>query len=197
MEVKRVITVYAEATPNPAALKFVSNRMIYNGWVEYNTVRDAYQSPFATQLFEFSCVKSIFISQNFVTITKTDDTVWEDVMNILREFIKSYLQEENTIFEVMPTPIVMKQAQASNPLTDKENEQIAAQIEAVLDEYVKPAVEQDGGAIYFQSFKDGVVSVLLKGSCSGCPSSTVTLKAGIENLLKRMVPEVTEVVQVF
>ena len=185
-----VITVYAESTPNPASLKFVTNRLLLQGTVEYLKREQAVNSPFAQQLFDFSCVTGIFITNNFVTITKTADTDWHDVMNIIREFIKSYLTSEDPIFTDTAEPKPIERVELSN----EENHHIEEQIKQILDEYIRPAVEMDGGAIHLKSFHDGVVTVKLKGSCSGCPSSTVTLKSGIERLLKNMVPEVAEVV---
>lgn len=187
----KVTTVYAESTPNPEAMKFVANRMLFEGSIEFPDRDSARNSPFVSQLFDFSCVKSVFLAQNFVTITKTADSSWDDIMPILREFIKSYLSSEDAIMENSAAAPVL---QEQRTLSSSENAAIENQIRQILDEYVKPAVEQDGGAIDFKSFDKGVVTVTLRGSCSGCPSSTITLKAGIENILKRMVPEVNEVV---
>jgi NFU1 iron-sulfur cluster scaffold homolog, mitochondrial len=188
----KVVTIYAESTPNPEAMKFVANRKLFEGSIEYPNRESALSSPFASQLFEFSCVQGVFLASNFVTITKTPDSRWEDVMSILREFIKSYLSSDDVIVDERTA---LAQSSLARPsLTPGENAAIEQQIREILDEYVRPAVEQDGGAIDFKSFEAGVVTVTLRGSCSGCPSSTITLKAGIENILKRMVPEVTEVV---
>lgn len=188
----KAIIVYAESTPNPEALKFVANRKLFEGSIEYPDRQSAVHSPFVSQLFEFNCVKSVFMASNFVTITKTPDTVWEDVVPILREFIKGYLSSDEVIVEERAS-LASQTAPALN-LSQDENAKLEHQIKEILEEYIRPAVEQDGGAIDLKSFHNGVVTVTLKGSCSGCPSSTITLKAGIENLLKRMVPEVSEVV---
>lgn len=185
--------VYAESTPNPATMKFVANRvLLIDNSVEYTAIADARGSELATELFRFPFVKSVYIANNFVTVTKQDTTDWYDVMNELREYIKHFLEEGRTpvgFVEHKPKP---QPENISQELKGSTTE-IETQIISILDEYIKPAVEQDGGEISFHSFKDGIVTVMLKGSCSGCPSSTLTLKAGIEELLKRMVPGVERV----
>ena len=190
MEIKKVITVYAESTPNPAAMKFVLNSYILDeGSVEYTSRDQAMNCPLAMQLFNFSGISGVFITANFITLTKNSDVDWYETMGIFREFIKSYIERGQAIF-------TGPKEQIADPEIDRTKTASALETKIIetLDEYVKPAVEQDGGAIHFKSFADGVVTVVLKGSCSGCPSSTQTLKGGIENLLKRIVPEVTEVV---
>jgi Fe-S cluster biogenesis protein NfuA len=176
------INVYTESTPNPATMKFIVNKLLINGSVDYPTKESAENSPFAKELYKFSFVNGVFFASNFVTVTKTEGTVWDDVEPILKEFVKGAVESE-----------LKAQIEEAAPVnfegTDSE-----IKIQQILEDYVRPAVEQDGGAIHYKSFTDGVVTVELRGSCSGCPSSTVTLKAGIENLLKRMVPEVTEVI---
>lgn len=206
---KKVYTVYSEMTPNPNSMKFVASRILLDeGKVEYHNKQEATECPLATQLFDFSGVKSIFITSNFVTVTKEAAFDWYEITNILREFIQSFLNTGGRIFgsgfisrELQP-PAHTPSTLASGPKTEEtivqptatELVEIENQIKQMLDEYVRPAVEGDGGAIDFKSFDDGIVTVVLKGSCSGCPSSTITLKSGIENLLKRMIPEVKEVV---
>jgi NFU1 iron-sulfur cluster scaffold homolog, mitochondrial len=186
------ITVYAESTPNPAAMKFVCNVMLLDeGSVEYLTVNDAVECPLAKQLFAFSGVKGVFITANFVTVIKEPGIDWYEITGILREFIRGFLAAGEKIFTANP---FKKETQQINQQKIESTPETEQKIISLLEEYVKPAVEQDGGAINFRSFKDGIVTVTLKGSCSGCPSSTLTLKSGIENLLKSMVPEVTEVV---
>lgn len=190
MEIKKVITVYAEATPNPAAMKFVVNRyLLEEGSVEYTSKDQAKNCPLAMQLFGFSGISGVFITTNFVTLTKNSDVDWYETMGIFREFIKSYLESGQPVFT---GPV----EQIADPEIDrtKTASAIETKIIETLDEYVKPAVEQDGGAIHFKSFSDGIVTLVMKGSCSGCPSSTQTLKGGIEKLLKSLVPEVNEVV---
>ncbi len=177
------INVYTESTPNPATMKFIVNKLLINGSVDYPTKESASNSPFAQELFKFSFVNGVFFASNFVTVTKFEGDSWDDIMPILKEFVKGAVESELKVQ-------IEEQEEAGNfEGTDTE-----VKIQQILHDYVRPAVEQDGGAITYKSFEEGVVTVELRGSCSGCPSSTVTLKAGIENLLKRMVPEVTEVV---
>lgn len=197
--------VYAELTPNPNSVKFVADRLLlFEGTVEYKSKAEAIDCPIAYQLFDFTGIKSVFITTNFITITKEADIDWYEITNILREFIKGFLNSGEKLFlknpvqeiEEVQVPITSNivTPQEKQPLQNNtESAIIEDKIKNMLDEFVRPAVEGDGGAIDFKSFKDGVVTVVLKGSCSGCPSSTLTLKAGIENLLKRMIPEVSEV----
>lgn len=180
---QELVNIYAEATPNPETMKFVANRMILpNDSADFQSREAALRSPLASALFEKPYVNAVFIMNNFVTITKLSTFDWSDIMQELRDFVKNYLESG--------APIV-------NPREEKlsleEVSEVEQKIKDLLDMHVKPAVEMDGGAISFKSFDEGVVKVVLKGACSGCPSSTITLKAGIENLLKRMVPEVEAV----
>ncbi len=193
------VTVYAESTPNPSAMKFVCNILLLEeAVVEYNKVEETIDCPLARQLFAFSGVKSVFISSNFITVTKESAIDWFEITNILREFIRGFLMSGEKLF--LNNPFLKQEEKSSAKNQDvthipvEGQAAIEQQIVQMLDEYVKPAVEQDGGAIHFRSFNNGVVTVALKGSCSGCPSSTLTLKSGIENLLMKMVPQVTEVV---
>ncbi len=187
---KILINVYAEATPNPEAMKFVVNKyLLEEGSVEYNTIEQAENSPLAKQLFAFSGINSIFISSNFVTLSKASDIDWYELIPIIRTFIKTFIENGEQVF-TGPT----EQVADSTIERTKTASAIETKIIETLEEYVRPAVEQDGGAIHFKSFEEGVVTLVLKGSCSGCPSSAVTLKGGIENLLKRLIPEVSEVV---
>lgn len=187
---KKVWTVYAESTPNPATMKFVASQfLLLEGHVEYTDPAQAANCPLARRLFEFSGITGVFIMSNFVTITKREGIEWFEFMPILREFIKSYLESGDPVF----TGPANQMADASIGRTTVGNE-LEDRIIATLDEYVKPAVEQDGGAIQFKSFEDGKVTVILQGACSGCPSSTMTLKSGIEQLLRTIIPEVKEVV---
>jgi len=163
-------------------MKFIVNKLLINGSVDYPTKESAEHSPFAKELYKFSFVNGVFFASNFVTVTKTEGSDWNDLEPIVKEFVKGAVEAE---YKVQ----IEEQEEVQFEGTDAE-----IKIQQILQDYVRPAVEQDGGAIHYKSFTDGVVTVELRGSCSGCPSSTVTLKAGIENLLKRMVPEVTEVV---
>lgn len=192
------VTVYAEATPNPTAMKFVvSTWLLPDAIAEYASAEETVNSsPLAYELFTFPYIKNVFITQNFVSITKTDDVDWFEVTTELRMFIKEFIANGGEAITMLPPPKKIVEPEFIDTPNNFDHNEAVAKIMGVLDEYVRPAVEQDGGAITFQSFKDGIVSVALQGSCSGCPSSTVTLKNGIENLLKRMVPEVKEVVAV-
>ncbi|SIS64841.1 NifU family protein [Belliella pelovolcani] len=183
---KRPTTIYMEANPNPNSLKFVVNFMLVDDGIsfDYPDAASAGNSPLALELFNFAAVDRVFIASNFVTVTKKEDVDWIEIQDIVRNQIKTYLESGQA-------PVKAEFDQ--DPLFDENDSEVVKKIKGILDEYIRPAVEQDGGAIVFHSFQDGIVKVLLQGSCSGCPSSTVTLKAGIENLLTRMLPEVKEV----
>ena len=194
--VKSPVMLYTEQTPNPETLKFVTNKMLYRGTADFKEETIANEwSELASALFKFPYVKGVYICNNFVTVTKEFNYSWEDIMLLLKEFIKSWVTEEKAIikdgFEEAMAEIESKSAEYN--YTGDEVE-LVKKIKDLIDTYVKPAVEMDGGNIEFKSYNQGVVTVILQGSCSGCPSSTVTLKSGIEGMLKRMVPEVTEVV---
>lgn len=194
--IKSPVMLYTEQTPNPETLKFVTNKMLYRGTADFKEEALAREwSELAASLFNFPYVKGVYICNNFVTITKEFTYQWEDIMLPLKEFIKSYLNEEKPVLadgfeEAMKS---LEKEKASKLYTGDEAV-LVEKIKELIDTYVKPAVEMDGGNIEFKSFDKGVVTVILQGACSGCPSSTVTLKSGIEGMLKRMVPEVTEVV---
>lgn len=185
---KRHVTLYLEANPNPNSLKFVANFMLLpeGQTYDFSDSASAEASPLAQLLFEKPYVARVFFMSNFVTVTKDADTEWIEIQAELKALIQQYLESGRAL--------VTKQAEApAKAAASGPQSEIEAQIIHILDEYVRPAVESDGGAIQFHSFEDGVVKVLLQGSCSGCPSSTITLKAGIENLLKRQIPEVQSV----
>lgn len=189
--------LYTEQTPNPESLKFVTNRMLYRGTADFREADLAREwSPLATALFEFPYVKNVYICNNFVTITKEFNYAWEDIMLNLKDFIKKYVEEGGEVvkegFEAAMAAIEAERG-ASYEYSEEDAE-IARKIKELIETYVKPAVEMDGGNIEFKSYKDGVVTVIMQGACSGCPSSTVTLQSGIEGMLKRMVPEVKSVV---
>lgn len=179
---KRNVTLYLEANPNPNSLKFVANFMLLPEGVSFDfpDAASAENSPLAQQLFAYDFVERVFLMSNFVTVTKKSDVEWPEVQGQLKQTIQQYLEEERAL--------VLQDAAVTSQQPNENDTEIEKQIKGILDEYIRPAVESDGGAIQFHSFEDGVVKVLLQGSCSGCPSSTVTLKAGIENLLKRMLP---------
>jgi len=183
-----IIDVYTEMTPNPASMKFVVNKMLLpNRIAEFGDISAAGKSPLATELFGFPYIKSVFIMNNFATLTKQNDVEWEDIIPTLKEFIKKYIQDEGIV-------VTDDFTEANNNRNVSENEtETEKKIKDVLENYVKPAVEMDGGFIQFKSYHEGRVNLILQGSCSGCPSSMITLKSGIEGLLKRLVPEVKEV----
>jgi len=194
---KSPVMLYTEQTPNPESLKFVSNRMLYKGTADFREEDLAKEwSPLGTALFELPYVKGVYICNNFVTVSKEFNYAWEDIMLPLKEFIKDYIGDGKEILKDGFAEAMDKleaERGAGYEYTGEETE-IVQKIKELIETYVKPAVEMDGGNIEFKKFDQGKVVVVLQGSCSGCPSSTVTLKAGIEGMLKRMVPEVTEVV---
>ena len=201
-ENKIATTVYAESTPNPKVMKFVANRAIIQGdSVEFMDIDEAKNSPLAKKLFHFPFVREVFIAKNFVSLTKYDAMEWEDVVREVREFIREYLAEGGVVVheieEAQEKETTNESIETVAPINQLELGEVETRIVDILDEFVKPAVESDGGNIRFMSYEEGVVSVLLQGACSGCPSSTVTLKQGIENLLKKMLPTlVKEVVAI-
>jgi len=182
------ISVYAEASPNPESMKFVLNQIVLPDGVsvDYPNVEAAGNSPFAQELFNFDYVSRLFIASNFVTITKNSTDTWSQLIPELRTFIKSYLEAGGPVF--LETPTSEKKTEAAPENQTEEDAAISKKVIDLLENYVRPAVEQDGGAITYHSFQDGIVKVKLQGSCSGCPSSMITLKAGIENLFTRMMP---------
>lgn len=190
------VMLYTEQTPNPESLKFVTNRMLYKGTADFGNVEDAKEwSPLALSLFDFPFVKGVYISNNFVTITKEFNYNWQDIMLEVKEYLKQYISEGKTIVvDTFEEIVLAKQREAISAEYSDEDTDIVLKIKNLIETYVKPAVANDGGNIEFKSFKDGVVTVIMQGSCSGCPSSTVTLKSGIEGMMKRMIPEVQEVV---
>ncbi|MEL6142113.1 MAG: NifU family protein [Bacteroidota bacterium] len=195
---KRPVLLYTEHTPNPETLKYVTNKMMYSGTAEFKTPEFAGQwSPLAAALYEFPYVKNVYIANNYVTITKEFNYSWDDIKLKLKEFIKSYLEEEKTIVnDGFAEEMAKIEAERGQDYDYSEDDaEVVKQIKELIDTYVKPAVEMDGGNIEFKSYKEGIVTVIMQGACSGCPSSTVTLKAGIEGMLKRMMPQVKEVVQ--
>lgn len=194
---KPPIMLYTEQTPNPETLKFVTNQMIYArkmaDFPEDQKELALEWSPLATALFEFDFVKGVYICNNFVSITKVATQEWPNIMLELKTFLKGYIESDKVIMKEG-----FEEAKAELEAKDEEqytgdNAELVIKIKQLLDKYVRPAVEMDGGNIKFHSFEAGVVHVILQGSCSGCPSSSGTLKVGIEGMLKRMVPEVKSV----
>ena len=191
------VNIYSEMTPNPSTMKFVANKylLLTGESVEFTSLADAKgYSPLAEELFQFPFVRGVFMASNFVTITKSDNIPWDFITMEIREFIKSWIADGKDVLIQMPAPKAAPESTEDTPKKEYLPSEYDDAIRNLLDEYVKPAVETDGGAIEFRGFHQGVVTVLLKGSCAGCPSSTATLKGGIENLLKQHLPEVTEVV---
>lgn len=186
---KQPITVYAEVTPNPAVMKFVSNKRIVPSTYEFKNIDDAKDSPLAKELFHLPFVKEVFMDENYVSVTKYEVADWEEINMQLREFIRDYLADGK---EVVTAEAIQKSKETiEQKNTQTQYDDTSQQIIDILEEYVKPAVASDGGNILFQSYEEqsGTVSVILQGACSGCPSSTFTLKNGIETMLKNMMGE--------
>jgi Fe-S cluster biogenesis protein NfuA len=196
-ESKKVpVTVYAESTPNPSAMKFVANKKIVTALFEFTSIDEAKLSPLATELFRFSYVKSVFIDENYVSITKYNIAEWQDITIELREFIRSYIENgKDVVLPHAADTLKKSTSQIDNHFESLDD--ISKEIINILEEYVKPAVASDGGNIQFISYdaERKNVSVMLQGACSGCPSSTYTLKSGIENMLKEMLPGKVEMVE--
>ena len=184
---KAAVTVYAESTPNPSVLKFVCNKVLVPNIYEFTSIEEAKPSPLATALFQFPFVKNVFMEKNYISITKFDIIEWEEITLQLREFIKSYVEEGKTILNDDAPKQLNKTEEAIEEKFEALDD-ISKNIVNILEEYVKPAVASDGGNIEFRSYDENTkrVEVLLQGACSGCPSSTFTLKNGIENMLKEM-----------
>ncbi|MBB3124445.1 Fe-S cluster biogenesis protein NfuA [Mesoflavibacter sabulilitoris] len=183
------VTVYTESTPNPAALKFVANKKLVTATYDYDSIEKAKTSPLATALFHFPFVKSVFFDENYISITKYDIAEWNDITVELRDFIKKYIEEGKNIIDPNAPEVIEK----STEKVEQHFENLdttSQEIINILEEYVKPAVASDGGNIQFESYDEPSksVKVILQGACSGCPSSTFTLKNGIENMLKEMLP---------
>ena len=188
-----IVSIYTEMTPNPETMKFVANKLLYPGKsIDIAEENLAFASPLAKELFSFPFIRSVFIASNFVTITKnTEQDDWQDVIPTIKTFLKEYLENGGVV--VNEEEVAKMKQEASNTVNADDND-VVKRIKELLENYVKPAVEMDGGAIQFKSYNEGIVNLMLQGSCSGCPSSMVTLKAGIEGMMKRMIPEVKEVV---
>jgi Fe-S cluster biogenesis protein NfuA len=187
-----VLEIYTEMTPNPESIKFVTNRhLLPNFQLDFRAKEMAEGSPLALHLFDIPFVKGVFISNNFVTITKKPDYDWFEITPEVKKAIQDFIQSGKRLVDdsLLPKDVIEEQKSANAEDVSPENK-----IKDLLEKYVKPAIQMDGGHIEFRSFENGVVKLSLQGSCSGCPSSSLTLKSGIEGLLKRMVPEV-EVVE--
>ncbi|MEM0544007.1 NifU family protein [Flavobacterium sp. j3] len=184
---KQPITVYGETTPNPASLKFVVNKALTKSAAEFKNIDEAKPSPLALELFKFHFVKEIFIAENYISVTKYDSISWDEITLELRTFIKQFIENGGTVLD--ETLIVDDVKQEKQQIKNFESlDTTSQQIINILEEYVKPAVAADGGNILFDSYdkNEKRVKVVLQGACNGCPSSTFTLKSGIENMLKDM-----------
>ncbi|MEO6347710.1 MAG: NifU family protein [Aquaticitalea sp.] len=195
--IKKVpVTVYAESTPNPSAMKFVANKKLVTTSHDFTSIDEAKYSPLATQLFHFPFVKGVFLDENYVSITKYEVAEWNDITMELREFIRSYIENGKDIITAN-APEVLQKTTEKLDATYENLDDTSKEIINILEEYVKPAVASDGGNIQFQSYNpdNKTVKVILQGACSGCPSSTFTLKSGIENMLKEMMKGKVEFVE--
>lgn len=187
--VPKHIHIYLESNPNPNSLKFVVNEMLIPDGMsfDYPTRESAANAPLAQELFDYPFVDRVFYMSNFITVTKREDVEWLEIQNVIKDHIQKFLESGRFIIEM---------SEAESTPAEEETETVK-KIKTILEEYIRPAVEQDGGAITYHSFNDGIVKVKLQGSCSGCPSSMVTLKAGIENLFTRMMPGEVKSVEAF
>lgn len=183
----KTIHIYLESNPNPNSLKFVLNEMLIPEGMSFDfpSPAEAEESPLAQELFMYPFVDRVFFMSNFVTVTKKEGIEWLEIQETIKNHIKTFLESGKLALEV----------RKEDSTSSSEETETVKKIKTILEEYIRPAVEQDGGAITFHSFKDKKVTVALQGSCSGCPSSTITLKAGIENLFKKMMPEEVESVE--
>ncbi|MBC9910954.1 NifU family protein [Chitinophaga sp. G-6-1-13] len=187
-----IISIYTEMTPNPETMKFVANKLLYPGKsIDFPDEASAKPSPLAIELFSFPFIRGVFIMANFITLTKTSETDWNDIIPTVKAFLKEYLEDNRPV--INEDEVVVTKDTASNTVSADDSD-VVKRIKELLENYVKPAVEMDGGAIQFKNYEAGTVTLMLQGSCSGCPSSMITLKAGIEGMMKRMIPEVKEVV---
>ena len=179
--------IYTEITPNPASLKFVSTQVLLpKGSADFPDVAATEEAPLAKKLFDFAFTERVFFGANFVTITKNDDFQWEEVIPVVKDFLKNYFNSGQDI-------VTGSLAEAPEPAFAENEDELTKRIKDLLASHVRPAVAMDGGDIVYESFQDGVLKLRMQGSCSGCPSSTLTLKTGIEGLMSRMIPEVKSV----
>tara|TARA_Y100000991_G_C21951447_1_gene339988 strand:- start:700 stop:1599 length:900 start_codon:yes stop_codon:yes gene_type:complete len=193
---KEAVTIYTESTPNPSVLKFVANKNLVHTNFEFNSIEEAKLSPFATALFQFPFIKSIFLDRNYVSITKFDITEWNEITLELRTFIKNYIENKKEIVTKNASESLGKTSAQLNQTYEKLDD-TSKEIIDILEQYIRPAVASDGGNIVFKSYdpETKLVKVILQGACSGCPSSTFTLKNGIETMLKEMMGPKIEAVE--
>jgi len=198
-EKKIPLNIYAESTPNPAIMKFVANIVLVPNERTFELKPDDELNafPLAARLFSFPFITHVYMNGNFLSLGKADGIDWNDVFHELRDFIYNYIVSGHPIINEAELPVL---SSSSNEVSSEEishslpEGELEEQIIQILDEYVKPAVEGDGGSIIFRSFNEGKLTLSLRGACNGCPSSTVTLKSGIQNIFEKMLPEVKEVV---
>ncbi|HBK70792.1 MAG TPA: hypothetical protein DDZ39_03895 [Flavobacteriaceae bacterium] len=192
------VQIYTESTPNPSVMKFVTNKLLTTQNIEILSIEQTEGVPLASALFNFSYIKEVFISENFISITRIEDTDWFLITNEVRSFLKKYLEEGKSVIDENYIPVI-SETKPIESVSVENLDDISKEIVAILDEYIKPAVTSDGGNIMFQSYDatSKVVNVVLQGACSGCPSSTITLKNGIEATLKQLLPnKIEEVVAI-
>ena len=193
------VTVYAESTPNPAVMKFVANKKLVLKSVEFKNIDDAKDAPLVQKLFHFPFVKEVFIDENYVSVHKYDMAGWDEITMELREFIRNYIEEGNEVLtaEAISKTETVAATEVTKKLDYEDMDDTSQQIIAILDEYIKPAVASDGGNILFDSYNEEnkTVKVILQGACSGCPSSTMTLKSGIETMLRDMLRDKVQYVE--
>ena len=178
--------IYTEITPNPASLKFVVSRIVMpQGTADFPRIEDTSEAPIARKLFDFKFVEGVFLGGNFITISKNAGFQWEEVIPAVKDFLKGYFESGQ--------PLVVGALAEVVDTSSPDDDEVTRKIKEILESHVRPAVAMDGGDIIYEDFENGVVKLRLQGACSGCPSSTMTLKAGIEGLLTRMVPGVLSV----
>ena len=181
------ITIYAESTPNPGVMKFVANKKLVDQIFEFKTIDETTNAPLAQKLFHFPFVKEVFMDTNYISITKFEVAEWDQIVLEIREFLRAFLEEGNEVIVPQKVEVI---AETETSVESESLDEISQQIIGIIEDYIKPAVAADGGNILFDSYNsdDKSVKVVLQGACSGCPSSTFTLKNGIENMLKEMLP---------
>ncbi len=190
------ITIYAESTPNPAVLKFVANKKLVLAGHEFKNIDDAKEAPLAQELFHFPFVKEVYIAENYISVSKYDMADWNDITIEIREFLRNYLEQGKEVLSANAS-ISKKEVEKQADVDFEKLDDVSKDIINIIEEYIKPAVASDGGNILFDSYdpESKGVKVILQGACSGCPSSTFTLKNGIENMLKEMLKDKVEYVE--
>lgn len=193
---KMPVSIYTESTPNPETMRFVTDKMLLlNISADFTDEGNTKEAPLAAELFGFPFVQGVFIMNNFVTVTKQQDTDWQEIAPILKEFIADYISEGRSVFTNKFKPALTHLPSDTTDTSPVSSEtEVINKIKEIFENQIKPAIARDGGAIQFKSYNKGKVAVKLHGACNGCPSSTITLKAGIERILRKEIPEVEQVV---